>query len=578
MYVLEQPGASTAIMLVKFDPFAKFRAMYPNPWCVTHTDLDGYASAAIMVKMLTTVFGYSLEDITVKHVSPATQILYEDYETHGFTIITDLSLINGDNFENFRYALENPELVVIYIDHHQSTIDHIKQNIGEEIQMSGVLNTEYCATALAWEYYTMMMDMKTLMNNKLNLCFDSIPVSKINFKYDSLNIRLNSMFLAMVNDSDLFTNRIQNSRKLNTAFFEDNRFSKDVKSSFWQETIIGNISKDGDKPELTALIENMCKRANILQHFKNYFYSKELIKSGFYGSFTRFPDYQFLFVNRADCNPGDALGEFYKNASGIVNYIVNSRGAKFTIYWSDRTNEDPVNSKIIATAYGGGGHPGAAGFTIPFAYFKFADIVIPNDDIELETEWRRNVIPIVKSEQLSVNTTLNLCEEGYKTMVIYTDGSFNSNKTDECAGYAAVFLVNESIDNYFVDIFYGVVTDNDMVAMRNVGGEVKAATKAIEISQELRYSDIDIYHDYQGVSEWATGSWKANKKSTKDYKNLCMSVKDTLNIRFHHVRGHSGNPLNDIADIYAAKAIDEYLTDPMHRDFSICNVQVPKKG
>lgn len=116
---------------------------------------------------------------------------------------------------------------------------------------------------------------------------------------------------------------------------------------------------------------------------------------------------------------------------------------------------------------------------------------------------------------------------------VYTDGSFIRGQ-DVCG--------------------YGGITEPSFVAQWNVGGEIEAVIRALEYAMSNGITELDIYHDYIGLSKWPLGEWRAKTTLTQMYTQIVRyAMKSKIKIRFHKVRGHSGNVFNDLADNFANK-------------------------
>ena len=141
---------------------------------------------------------------------------------------------------------------------------------------------------------------------------------------------------------------------------------------------------------------------------------------------------------------------------------------------------------------------------------------------------------------------------------IYTDGACIGNPGP--GGWAAILLT----ENEKKEIFGGekLTTNNRM--------ELTATIKALEYCKEQegpqpKLQQIEIYTDSiyvkEGITEWIN-NWEKNNWKTADKKNvknvdLWKKLKDlsnSMDVKWHWVKGHSNNPMNDLADELAKKA------------------------
>ncbi|WP_099206161.1 ribonuclease H1 domain-containing protein [Scatolibacter rhodanostii] len=134
------------------------------------------------------------------------------------------------------------------------------------------------------------------------------------------------------------------------------------------------------------------------------------------------------------------------------------------------------------------------------------------------------------------------------TAIAYVDGSYKA-ATREFASGAVLFYNKEKIT------FSEKFDDPELAEMRNVAGEITGSMIVIRYCIENDIKAVEIYHDYEGISKWANGLWKANKSGTKNYAEFCRQAREHVNISFVKVKGHSGDRYNDEADILAKKAL-----------------------
>lgn len=141
-----------------------------------------------------------------------------------------------------------------------------------------------------------------------------------------------------------------------------------------------------------------------------------------------------------------------------------------------------------------------------------------------------------------------------KTVIIYTDGACRGNPGP--GGWGVLIKYREhSKEMYGGD---ASTTNNKM-----------ELTAAIEALKEIKEPcEIILYTDskyvLQGIEEWIH-NWKkrgwrgANKKPVKNielWKEL-DELRDEHNIKWNWVKGHSGDPGNETADMLANRGIDE---------------------
>ena len=141
---------------------------------------------------------------------------------------------------------------------------------------------------------------------------------------------------------------------------------------------------------------------------------------------------------------------------------------------------------------------------------------------------------------------------------IYTDGACVGNPGP--GGWAAIIL----LDNDKKELFGGekLTTNNRM--------ELTAAIKGLEYcdlqeGKQLSLKEIKLYTDSvylkEGITNWIS-KWEKNNWKTSDKKNvknidLWKKLKDLVTskqIEWCWIKGHSGDPMNDLADKLAKEA------------------------
>ena len=96
--------------------------------------------------------------------------------------------------------------------------------------------------------------------------------------------------------------------------------------------------------------------------------------------------------------------------------------------------------------------------------------------------------------------------------VAYVDGSYN--KKEDLCGWGVVFLYEDEPPEYFSGCCRGIHW--------NVTGEINAAMFAVEKALEYGCTAVEIHYDYVGIERWVTGTWKAKKEETQEYRDRIL--------------------------------------------------------
>lgn len=137
----------------------------------------------------------------------------------------------------------------------------------------------------------------------------------------------------------------------------------------------------------------------------------------------------------------------------------------------------------------------------------------------------------------------------------YVDGSYNIRTKH--FSYGIVFFTGavDSEGNRQELHFSKEFDHPELAEMRNVAGEIMGAAEAMKMADKLSIKELTIYHDYEGISKWCTGEWKAKKTWTQKYRDFYRNISKNVNINFVKVKGHSNDKYNDLADALAKKAV-----------------------
>ena len=123
----------------------------------------------------------------------------------------------------------------------------------------------------------------------------------------------------------------------------------------------------------------------------------------------------------------------------------------------------------------------------------------------------------------------------------YCDGSY----FPETMAYGAgVYIIKG--DEEQAKYSYGMA--QEAPGLRQVTGEIKAVSIALDWAIANGETKLEILYDYSGIENIATGAWGAKKKETKEYQKYVQGAMEQIEVIFTKVKGHSGNRYHNYAD------------------------------
>lgn len=155
------------------------------------------------------------------------------------------------------------------------------------------------------------------------------------------------------------------------------------------------------------------------------------------------------------------------------------------------------------------------------------------------------------AEQVSADN-----RDGY--LVAFTDGSFDKNLNRY--SYGVVLVKPDGTE----ESVCGFGSNNLYLDSDNIIGEIFGVINALDWAVSNGYEKVKIYHDYEGLSKWISGEWKANVKASQMFVCVYREKFDgVLNVDFIKVPGHSNVSFNEKADQLAKSALIEKRRVPI---------------
>lgn len=311
--------------------FDELKAIYgeskPKIQIITHDDMDGYASAAVVYWAFKKAGFISEDNCSITHYNYSDKIPSCD-QSANIIFITDYSISNEAFMKDLRQTYDNNKHKIYWCDHHQTSIDNCKGDYTILKNIPGIRDTKYCGAALAWFY--------------LNPGSTDANLPKI---------------LRLVDDYDCWKKKIKESDWLNAAFNYNKFMYKklhDPTSEFWKNAIDSGDYLEG----LLQYGSDCCKIQKDLDW-------ANIRRNGWIGVLDKFPDVKMICLNN-DSKGSQLFSDLlkskeYPNGKYTHACAFQFDGSKMVYSIYSAENASP-NAQKICEEYGGGGHPGAAGF------------------------------------------------------------------------------------------------------------------------------------------------------------------------------------------------------------------------
>lgn len=317
--------------------FDELKSIYgeskPKIQIITHNDMDGYASAAVVYWAFKKAGFISEDNYSITHYNYSDKIPSCD-QSAKIIFITDYSISNEAFMKDLRQTYDNNKHKIFWCDHHQTSIDNCKGDYTILKNIPGIRDTKYCGAALAWFY--------------LNPGSTDANLPKI---------------LRLVDDYDCWKKKIKESDYLNAAFNYNQEYYKDLHdptSDLWEHLIYyrGNSEFSVTGHKLIDYGEKSCQ----IQRDTEW---ANIRRNGWVGTLDKFPDVKMICLNN-DSKGSQLFSDLlkskeYPNGKYTHACAFQFDGSKMTYSIYSAENASP-NAQKICEAYGGGGHPGAAGF------------------------------------------------------------------------------------------------------------------------------------------------------------------------------------------------------------------------
>lgn len=294
-----------------------------------HDDLDGRGAAALFERYYNNSNNEEIEFINVTHNPKSDKEKLEMVKENERVIIVDYSFSNKTK-ENLDNILEKT-INVIWIDHHATSLELV-ENYPEYNNIRGIINTKYSGAYLVYLYLKCLDLNHKFIRNNYELDFDENTVP---------------YFIKLIDDYDCWKKKLADS-----DFFKLGMDTIDhtPKATIWKELC-------SDKSKSIEVAAQLAAKGRIIKKYLDHYYLDCRSEGGYISEFEGITCYCMNSYGNSW-----VFGDEYNKFDLVILYNFDGELFCYSLY---SKNHSKVNCAKLAEKYGGGGHPGAAGFSSP---------------------------------------------------------------------------------------------------------------------------------------------------------------------------------------------------------------------
>lgn len=324
-----------------------------------HNDADGFTAAAICIKhALSSVSNITKEeyDSLIKtqvygyHGSLLDYIDIIDPDDHVYIVDLSFTADTVDQLRTIWDKLDNKNNLY-WIDHHKSSIELMSSN---PMSVPGIRDDRYCGAYLAYRYF---------------YSGDRPEYTESKDEYYDM-----PTFIKYVDKYDCFKDVNKSVQEFMLGYqAKSEPLDYDGYTGWWAVMLDYNANL-GDK----IIVDSLIKTGSIIYDYRESKY-KAIRKRIFYGHLKApgFEDKIIPFVN-TDESSSLVFGDIYDNYPAVCVFRTDGNNWFASLYSNIKKYPD-TDCSIAAELLGGGGHKGAAGFSISngksiFDYIEIVDI------------------------------------------------------------------------------------------------------------------------------------------------------------------------------------------------------------